>query len=341
MNKPKLERRLRERIRMQGKSRKTANSYWHWVKRYFSFCNKHKIGRETKAELAVERFLTHLANKEIWLANTLWCRTIKRNAGVVAPAPLSTANLYRRSAVSKRHSSPVSLSLKLATDSQFRASRHWTLHGEPFQETIRIGKKVRRKWHVECRCSCGSLFVAKTAYLIKGSTNSCGCLKHKTHECYTKSHGKYGTPTYNSWNTMLARCRNPNHTFFHRYGGRGITVCQRWYVFENFFADMGERPAGTTLDRIDNDRGYEPDNCRWSTNKEQFSNRCTSRQVSIGGVARTIREWSEISGVPYATIWGRLQRGVSADLAVYGEPKLTHPPLRQQVNGRPQLRVVG
>jgi hypothetical protein len=120
-----------------------------------------------------------------------------------------------------------------------------------------------------CRCDCGNTITARGYKLRQGHTKSCGCLKAKGNP----THGKSRTPTHNSWLAMKQRCGYAAGETFARYGAQGITVCDRWlHSFENFLADMGERPRGMTLDRIDNAKGYEPGNCRWATHRQQRMN---------------------------------------------------------------------
>ncbi len=126
---------------------------------------------------------------------------------------------------------------------------------------------------------------------------------------------------------MIARCNKPSKQSYHRYGGRGIKVCDRWLGRDglaNFIADMGPRPSPKhSVDRIKNDGNYEPGNCRWATQKEQQRNRCNNRLVTAYGVTKTLIEWSEEFGVPYFTIWYRLSFGWPTEKAVSAPPRKT------------------
>lgn len=110
----------------------------------------------------------------------------------------------------------------------------------------------------------------------------------------------------NTWYAMLSRCHNPNTVGYPRYGGRGITVCERWHSFQHFVEDMGERPPGHSIERLDNNRGYEPDNCVWATPKEQSRNQITNRRLTLGDRCLTLTEWAECLGTSTTTIARRI-----------------------------------
>lgn len=130
----------------------------------------------------------------------------------------------------------------------------------------------------------------------------------RTHGLTRLANGRR-SPTYGVWQEMKRRCSDPKGAHFSRYGGRGIKVCDRWLSFSNFLADMGERPDGTTLDRINNDSNYGPENCRWATRKANSRNRSDNRLLTYGGKTQTLAAWVEATGHSLATLQGRVRMG--------------------------------
>jgi len=131
------------------------------------------------------------------------------------------------------------------------------------------------------------------------------------------THGQSKTKIYNVWRAMRSRCENPNTAAFKRYGARGISVCERWKSFQNFIDDMGECPPNMTLERVDNDGPYSPENCVWASRAQQSRNNSRNRILEIDGVKKSMTEWSEESGIKAGTIWLRLNKGINPRDAVF------------------------
>lgn len=151
----------------------------------------------------------------------------------------------------------------------------------------------------ECLCDCGTVTIVHGGLVRGGHTTSCGCFKTEQILKAVTKHGKSKDLIYFLWNTMMERCYNPNSTSYHKYGERGIKVCERWQVFENFFEDMGDKPDGLSLERIDVNGDYHPDNCKWGTASEQAFN---IRKRSNNTSGRTGVDL-DASGLWRARIW--------------------------------------
>ncbi len=153
-----------------------------------------------------------------------------------------------------------------------------------------------------CRCDCGKFVSVITSNLTRGNSKSCGCKLHP------KKHGMSNDPVNQVWRGMRARCNNPKDYAYANYGGRGITVCERWDDFSLFYLDMGPRPKGYQLDRIDNDGPYSPENCHWVRQRDNLNNKRTSRKVEWQGQNLTIAQWAERTGINARTLHNRIVR---------------------------------
>lgn len=182
--------------------------------------------------------------------------------------------------------------------------------------------------HWKCKCDCGTVRAFLAPSLKNGNTKSCGC--YRVERC--REHGATaqlrhgqgrgnGTAEYRCWGQMLTRCRNPKSVNYPRYGARGITVCERWLTFENFFADVGPRPSDAhSIDRIDVNGNYEPSNVRWATTTQQNRNTTFNRKITIDGVQKPLSEWLVDYGTNRKTFYNRLRAGMSEQEAITLRP---------------------
>jgi hypothetical protein len=151
---------------------------------------------------------------------------------------------------------------------------------------------------VECVCECGSKRTYFLGNLRRGHTKSCGCLKIETAGRQRITHGFTKKSEYAIWMSAIQRCKNPNDSNWPRYGGRGISICDRWLKFENFIADMGVRPSKShSIERVDNNLGYRPDNCRWATRAEQARNTRANRYLEHEGRSMCLADWAAELGI--------------------------------------------
>ena len=183
------------------------------------------------------------------------------------------------------------------------------------EESERSG--YQRKVLVRCSCEAATEKAVRLSSLRNGQTTSCGCLQKAATRAANTSHGLRQHSTYRAWRAMLTRCTNPNHESYLNYGGRGITVCDRWKKFENFYADMQPTyEEGLTLDRKDSSQGYNPENCKWATWTEQARNRRSNINVTFSGKTQCLADWCKELNLNYKTIQTRISRGKTPEQAL-------------------------
>jgi len=169
-----------------------------------------------------------------------------------------------------------------------------------------------RKRCFECECECGDIRNYILIDLTRGHTRSCGCIRIK--------HGMCFTSTYTIWVLMRRRCESDYDTEFHNYGGRGVKYTERWKKFENFLEDMGVRPEGLQIDRIDNDGDYCKENCKWSTPKEQSNNKRNNVHLTYKGEKLNITQWAEKTGINKNTLTNRMKSNWTIEEALTIKP---------------------
>lgn len=189
---------------------------------------------------------------------------------------------------------------------------------------MRVGKltvgndRELRKSHAywKCACDCGASTWVRADRLIHGYTRSCGCLASERMTRINHRHGLCANKLHSIWREMMRRCYDERCVAYPHYGGRGIDVCPQWHDAAAFIEALGSRPEGLTIDRIDNDRGYWPDNIRWATRAEQSRNRRTCIHVTLQGQSKPLKEWCAELGIPYRVVIDRRHLGWSNERAL-------------------------
>ncbi len=194
------------------------------------------------------------------------------------------------------------------------------LTGQQFDLWTVLHEAPRRNGKVRwlCRCECGRERAVVATRLICGRSRCCGCRRVRPLGIVCgKKHGLSRTVEYAAWQQMRGRCTNSARRDFHRYGGRGIIVCERWQSFEAFYEDMGPRPTSQhSIERRENDGHYDPGNCYWATRKQQARNRRTNRLLTFNGETRCLTEWAEILGMRPITLTSRMRAGWPVESAL-------------------------
>jgi hypothetical protein len=182
---------------------------------------------------------------------------------------------------------------------------HGDLAGKTFGTWTALEPNDEKKWRRwKCRCVCGKEKLVVQQQLLNGDSANCGCQRK-----YHRVHGQVNSKTYGVWKNMVGRCTNPKHPQYDDYGGRGIFVCEKWRKFAGFYDDMGDAPAGLSIERINNHDAYHPGNVKWGTKEEQVRNHRRNRRIVINGRSEVVTDWAKENGIDPRTVFYRLNSG--------------------------------
>lgn len=179
-----------------------------------------------------------------------------------------------------------------------------------------VRRETKKQSELKCLCDCGNIFYMFPTFFNQGSYKSCGCKRSETSAKTHTIHSGSRNPLYLEWRSMMARCHVPSSFNYKDYGARGITVCTEWHdpnAFYEWVASTGGRPKRATLERIDNNKGYSPDNCRWATMKEQSRNKRSNIFIEYNGKKQCIQDWALELGICHETIRRRYHQGLPVE----------------------------
>lgn len=212
---------------------------------------------------------------------------------------------------------------------------HWTVVSFAERHVTKGGGVV---YKVLCRCACGKEKVCNAGHVKSGRSQSCGCRRTEQLVERNTKHGDTGSREYRIWKGMIKRCSNKNDSAFARYGGRGITVCSRWLGdggYQNFLRDMGRAPVPqSTIERIDNEAGYDPENCRWASRKVQARNKRNNFEITYDDRTQCLTAWAEELGIPWGCLHYRITRAKWSVKKAFTTPSRGHKNRRLRYDGR-------
>lgn len=232
-------------------------------------------------------------------------------AGKYGISPSTAGYHIKKAGISRSSSEGVRLASKHGRLGGAKSHNRLELSGLRFGALTVLGLlRVEKKKSIwQCACDCGAVVQIIGSSLTTGNTSSCGCQARKLTGERSRTHGMSDTALYRRWQGMLTRCENPNSSSYPNYGGRGIKVCDKWHSFENFLDDMGEPPAKSySIERIDNNGDYAPENCKWASRAEQSRNTRKNRVIEFRGASMCLKDWADDLGMDQASLKERLDK---------------------------------